>query len=136
NAAVFYSEYDNLQVSMFDGIASLIVGNAAESTTKGAELDAQFAATDRLLLGAAATYLDASYDSYRSGPCAFGQGTVCDLSGKSLPYAPKWSGNLSARWEDSFSSGWTYGLRAEAVYSDHFFTAGDLDPFVAQREFW
>jgi len=136
NAAVFYSEYDNLQVSMFDGVASLIVGNAAQSTTKGVELDAQLAATDRLLLTASVTYLDATYDSYRAGPCAYGQGTVCDLSGKSLPYAPEWSGNFSARWEDTFANGWMYGLRAEAIYSDMFFTAGDLDPLVAQRAFW
>jgi iron complex outermembrane receptor protein len=136
NAAIFYSEYENLQVSMFDGVASLIVGNAAESTSKGVELDAQFAATEHLSLSASVTYLDAAYDSYPAGPCAYGQGQVCDLSGKTLPYAPEWSGNLSARWEDTLANGWTYGLRAEAVYSDMFYTAGDLDPFVAQRAYW
>lgn len=134
-AASFFNKYDNLQVSMFDGVAALIVGNAARSSTRGAELELQLAATDRLTLGASVTYLDAHYTSYEDGPCAFGRGTVCDLSGQTLPFAPRWSGTLNARWEDSFAGGWTYTFDANAFYTGAFDTAGDMDPFVIQRKF-
>jgi len=134
-AAIFYSKYDNLQVSIFDGAAALIVGNAAKSSTRGLELDGQFAVTDRFSLTASGTYLDAHYESYKRGPCSFGKGAICDLSGKTLPYSPKWSGTLGARWEGDVAGGWRYILRSDAFYSSSFFTAGDLDPFVAQRAF-
>jgi len=134
-AAAFHNKYDNLQVSMFDGVAALIVGNAAQSTSSGVEVEAQLAATDRLTLAASATYLDAHYRSYKAGPCAYGKGAVCDLSGQPLPFAPEWSGTFNARWEDDFAGGWKYALDANAFYSGSFDTAGDLDPFVTQSAF-
>ncbi len=133
--AAFYSQYDNLQVSIFDGVAALIVGNAAAATSAGVEAQAQFAASDRLTLGVSATYLKSEYDSYPAGPCPFGQGTTCNLTGKRLPYAPKFSGTLNARWEDGLAGGWTYSVDGQLFHSGSFFTAGDLDPFVAQRAF-
>lgn len=134
-AAAFLNKYDNLQVSMFDGVAALIVGNAARSSTRGAELELQLAASRKLSIGATVSYLDAHYTSYKAGPCAFGRGAVCDLSGQTLPFAPKWSGTLNAHWEDGLAGGWTYALDANAFYSGAFDTAGDMDPFVIQRAF-
>lgn len=134
-AAAFYSEYDDLQVSIFDGVASLIVGNAAAATSRGVEFQGELAATDRLTLGLNAAYLDAEYDSYRAGPCPFGQGATCDLTGKSLPYAPDFSGSLNARWDDQFANGWGYTIEGNLFHTSSFFTAGDLDPFVAQDAF-
>ncbi|WP_417593243.1 TonB-dependent receptor [Parasphingorhabdus sp.] len=131
----FYSEYDNLQVSIFDGVASLIVGNAASARSMGIEAQAEFAATNNLTVGFTASFLDSEYSSYTAGPCSFGLGVTCDLSGKNLPYAPDLSGALSARWEDQFANGWTYILDGQLFHSSSFFTAGDLDPAVAQGAF-
>jgi len=134
-AAMFYSVYDNLQVSIFDGVAALVVGNAAKASSKGFEFEQQLAVTDKLMFGLSATYLDAHYVSYANGPCSYGKGASCDLSGDQLPYSPKWSGTLNARWVDRFDNGWVYALDADLFYSSSFFTAGDLDPFVAQTSF-
>lgn len=133
--AAFLSEYDNLQVSIFDGVAALIVGNAAAATSKGVEFEGQFAATSNLSFSASATYLDSKYDSYAAGPCAFGRGTTCNLTGQTLPYAPEWSGALGATWDGEIGNGWTYALNGKLFYSSAFSTAGDLDPFVAQDAF-
>lgn len=133
--ALFHSTYDDLQVSIFDGVASLIVGNAAESSTTGLEVEGQWAVNDKLVLSGAATYLDAKYESYVNGPCSFGLGASCNLSGRTLPYSPDLTANLGARWEDQFVGGWTYVVSANAFYSDAFSTAGDLDPRVAQDAF-
>jgi iron complex outermembrane receptor protein len=133
--AAFQSEYDDLQVSIFDGVASLIVGNAAAATSKGVEFEGQFAATSNLNFSLSATYLDSSYDSYAAGPCAFGRGATCNLTGATLPYAPEWSGALGATYDGAIGNGWTYALNGRLFYSSSFFTAGDLDPFVAQDDF-
>lgn len=131
----FYSKYDNLQVSIFDGVAALIVGNAASASSRGVEFEGQFAATDNLTIGASASYLDARYDSYPAGPCSFGKGVTCNLSGKTLPYAPKFSGSLSARWDAELVDGWRYAIDTKVFHSSAFSTAGDLDPMVAQPAF-
>lgn len=134
-AAIFYNQYDDLQVSQFDGVATLIVGNAAEAISSGVEVQTQFAATDRLTLSLAATYLDAYYDQYAGGPCAFGQGTVCDLSGKTLTFSPELSGAVTARWEDDFANGWRYTVDGKVFATSEFYTEADLDPFVKQGSF-
>ena len=134
-AAVFYNQYDNLQVSQFDGVAALIVGNAAQAISSGAEFQTQLAATNQLTLSFAATYLDAYYDMYQGGPCAYGQGSFCDLSGKELTFSPEWSGSITARWEDQLANGWTYALDGRLFATTEFYTEADLDPFVRQDSF-
>ena len=69
NLAVFYSEYDDLQVSAFDGNAGFVVGNAAESQVSGFEVDGSVALTDELTLAASLAYLDADYDSFEDAAC-------------------------------------------------------------------
>ena len=131
----FYSKYENLQVSIFDGVASLIVGNAASASSRGVELEGQFAATRNLTFGVSAAYLDAKYDSYVAGPCSFGLGATCNLTGRTLPYSPKFSASFNVRWEGELGGGWRYGLDSKLFHSSAFSTAGDLDPMVAQPAF-
>jgi iron complex outermembrane recepter protein len=137
NLAVFQSRFEDLQVSAFDGVASLVVGNAAKSTTRGVELEAQWNVSPRLRLTSALAWLEARYDSYPGGPCYYGQpGPSCDLSDERMQYSPEWGGSFSAHWDDAINSQWRYSVIAEAIYSDRFFTAGSLDPFLAQDDFW
>jgi len=46
NVAVFYTEFDDLQGSIFDGTLGFNVGNAAKATTQGVEIDGRWAITD------------------------------------------------------------------------------------------
>jgi outer membrane receptor protein involved in Fe transport len=50
NVAVFKSQYEDVQVSTFDGNAAFVVGNAAKSEVQGIEADVLFAVTDKLKL--------------------------------------------------------------------------------------
>ncbi len=86
NASLFYTEIDNFQVTTFVGDGFLTQTVPAES--KGLELEAQWAATGALLLGASATYADAQESD----------------SGQRLPYAPRWSGALTGRYDYSWRS--------------------------------
>lgn len=66
NTAVFYSDYQDMQVTVQRvvpaGISSQVL-NAGESTVKGFEFETVFAATDSLNVTAMLGYIDAEFDS-------------------------------------------------------------------------
>ncbi|WP_297506986.1 TonB-dependent receptor [uncultured Caulobacter sp.] len=104
DVAVFHMVVKDQQVSNFDG-ANFIVGNAAQATTEGVELNAAAAPTAGLLLNLALSYDEATYDQYAGAPCTAAQaaattGTcVQNLAGRVIPNAPKLHGALSAQYE-------------------------------------
>jgi iron complex outermembrane receptor protein len=133
SAAVFYTDFDNLQVSLFNGVG-FTVGNAAEATSQGFELESQWMASETLMLSGALGYTDASYDKYRSAPCtieqieAQGSGDCLqDLTGKEMSKAPQWNANASALYTLPMADTmeWQFGL--DLIYSDEHFTDIDLD---------
>jgi iron complex outermembrane recepter protein len=81
NAAVFHTEIKNFQIISFVGTGFRT--ETVPARTQGVEMEARWAATDRLTLGASGTYSDATEDD----------------SGERLPYAPKWSSSLDAHYE-------------------------------------
>jgi len=50
NTALFYSDYDDIQVSQFDGLLGYEVGNADEATSKGIEIDGRWLLNKTLTL--------------------------------------------------------------------------------------
>ncbi|MAT94673.1 MAG: hypothetical protein CME59_19040 [Halioglobus sp.] len=81
NAALFYTEIDDFQIVTFTGVAFLTETLPARSY--GAEVETRWALSERLFVGASATYADAQDEN----------------SGLRLPYAPQWSAALDARYE-------------------------------------
>ena len=73
NVAVFNSEFDNLQTSLFAGSTSFVVQNAAKATSKGLEIDGRWQATDNLMLTGSAAYTDFSFDSFPNAGCTVDQ---------------------------------------------------------------
>jgi len=136
NAEYFNTNIKNLQVSTFS-IASFLVGNAAEATSTGLDVDARWAVNDNLTIGGAAVFLDAEYDSYETGPCILDDAgnaiaTFCDLSGQPLQFAPDFSANFYADFTTPVFGDWELGLYADVSYTDDFFLAGDNDPETIQ----
>ena len=86
NASLFYTEIEDFQVNTFVGDGFLTETVPAES--KGLELQGQWVATRKLMLGASATYADAEEQD----------------SGLRLPYAPEWAASVNARYEYPWSS--------------------------------
>jgi iron complex outermembrane recepter protein len=104
NIAYFYTDYEDLQVSQFDGALSFTVGNAKKSVVQGVEIDGRWAATQNLLVIYSASYNDFEFKDFSNGNCYNLQtpdGDVangvplCDYSGKSSSFAPKIMANLS-----------------------------------------
>lgn len=142
-AAIFHTEIDDLQVTSFRG-TTFLVGNAAEMTSEGLELDAQILLTENLELGGAIAYLQAEFDNYANAPCTIFQtaatpgGEACrqDLSGKTTPFAPEWSGNLYAHYTYPLGDNLLLNIRGDAGYKDDHFTDADLDPNSLQNSYW
>ncbi|PLW81589.1 TonB-dependent receptor [Kineobactrum sediminis] len=139
NWAAFYTQYDNLQTSIFKGI-SFGVTNAAQSEIKGIEVDMLWQATDRLRIGASGAWLDATYDSFEDAPCTAIQLDVdpnCgtpqgftsnDLSGEETMFAPAYTGSITVDYEYPISNNLQWFLSGETNYRDDFEPGGDNDP--------
>ena len=142
NTAIFYTEYKDRQVSAFEGV-SFVVGNAAQSTTKGIEMDGRWQATEQLILRASMAYLDSTFDDFQGASCTADQtlaaiaatgSAACtqDLSGEVTEFAPEWSGNISAEYVVPVSAEMDLTFQVDGNYSDSYFFAQDLDENESQ----
>lgn len=80
NLAAFYTELKDLQVSTFVD-SGFVVGNAAESTSKGFEAEGRWAAAPFLNFVLSVAYLDSTYDDFPGAPCTPAQLLQGDGSG-------------------------------------------------------
>ena len=139
NWAAFYSEYDDLQTTIFKGVG-FSVKNAASSEVEGVEVDWLFQMTDAIRVGVNAAYLDASYGDFKDGPCTAIQldidaacgtpagATGNDLTGNRTLYASEWSGNAFIDVRVPVGNlVWFGGV--DMNYRSEFDSAGDADPY-------
>jgi outer membrane receptor protein involved in Fe transport len=138
NMAVFEGTYEDMQVSTFVG-AGFIVGNAAESTSRGFEADFEVALTDSVMLNGAFAFLDAEYDSYPdAGPTIDQQIAgmrTQDLSGETLNFSPEFSGNVGIAYSNSLTDNLDLDLGLDVLYSDEVEIAPDNDSRVSQDSY-
>ena len=145
NIAYFRTEFEDLQVSIFDGAAGFNVGNAAEATSQGLELDGRFLATENIVLTGSVSYLDFEYDSYTNGQCTVDQiilletGSesncsyntddlpVRDLTGQTNNYSPEWSASVSAQYTAAITDGLELQTTVDLNYRDEYYLSSDLD---------
>lgn len=140
NIAAFFTKYDDLQVSIFDGVLGFNVGNAGAAETQGIELDTRFAITERLTMTAAVAFLDFEFTDFPNGQCYQGQtpdATVngvdfCDYEGKSNQYVADYSGNLAFNYEQSVGSNLLFRASTDFVFTDDYNSSQNLDPSQEQ----
>ena len=147
NVAAFRSEFEDLQVSAFDGNAGFVVGNAAESEVNGIEFDGMVAISDGLTFSGSLAYLDAEYSSFSDAACnepqvvAFiaggGVRADCtqDLSGQPLQFSPEWSAHAALDYSTEVGGNMALNVGVDVMYSDSYHFANDLDPALEQDAF-
>ncbi len=94
NAAVFYNDVSDLQVSVFlegAGAAASNVANAGEATFQGLELELVWQLAESVVVSANYGYLDAEYDE-------FIENGVDVKDAKDVPYAPENTLSLTLDW--------------------------------------
>ncbi|MEM1114235.1 MAG: TonB-dependent receptor [Pseudomonadota bacterium] len=142
NAAVFHTTFEDLQVSVLDAATNtFFIGNAAEATSQGLELDATYLLGEALTLGASVAYLDAYFNDFPGAPCATsiyqqadcqGDGPSASRNAKGEPmiHSPDWSGNLYIDYQTDLNEALTLGLRLDANFVDDFvYSLTYADPF-------
>ncbi len=140
NAAIFYSDYEDLQVSQFDGTLGFVVGNAAQATTQGVELDGRWLLSEGLTWTFAAAYLDFEFDDYQDGACSAkvtletGE-SLCDYSGKRNIFTPEWTASSSLDYVTGLTANMDFHATVDVMYTDDQFVDVTLNPDVEQEAF-
>ncbi len=91
DAALFYIDWSDMQVSITDG-TSFLTQNAAEATSYGFELESRWLVTEGFDIFASAGWFCGDFDKYDNHPSSK------DLSGNKLPNANEYSISLGARY--------------------------------------
>ena len=130
NVNAYNVRVTDYQANVVDNSATVslrsYLANIPKVTVKGAEFDAAAKIGGHLTLRAAGAYADGRYASYPAGPCPIeltGSSTAqCNLTGKSLPGLPRWSGSIGGEYTQPIKGGELY-VRADAnaktkIYGD------------------
>ncbi|KGJ87860.1 TonB-dependent receptor [Thalassotalea sp. ND16A] len=136
NAALFYTDYQNLQVYSMSGVR-FITTNAAEATSQGLEVDSRVQLTESLMLNASFAFLDASYDKFETGSCTYEQlqehnasgatgPCIQDLGGRTFVRAPELQANLGLNHVLDFESGAFIISSLNVSYTDEQYVQASL----------
>jgi iron complex outermembrane recepter protein len=149
NTDVFLSNYKGLQSQAelyipFLNIYTTTTTNAADTRSQGIELDAQWLLIPGLRLSADVTYLESYYTNFPNSPPTMLQGYCATLSqtafaatpqcgvfsypvpayfnatGQPTQYAPRWSGNVTARYSRFVWSGYEVSAQLSPFFTSSF----------------
>lgn len=138
NITAFYSQYDDLQVSIFDGVVGFNVVNAASAISKGLEIDGRAALSESLIFTYSLGLLDFSFDDFELGTCRQGQvsdspdGVHCDYSGFTNQYVADWSGNIGIIYDTTLMDRFVFRANADFVGTGDYNPSPTLDERVDQ----
>ena len=137
NAAYFYNDYTDIQVTSFGadpqtGVFVDLFTNAAAATIQGLELEILAVPTDRLTLSASLGLMDAQYDEF---DIQVG-GVVTDVSDRDLVNTPEVSGSLAATYDFDLSASLTATLHGDISYRDSYANEVTDSPNLRQDAYW
>lgn len=140
NLALFYTEFDDMQISTFDGVLGFNVQNAARAVAQGLEIDGRWLPTQNWLFNVSFAWTDFEFKDFQ-GQCWFGRspdapdGINCDYSGQTNLMIPEYSGALSAAYNITFGNGWGFNAVLDLLFSDDYLLSPNLDPRLTQESF-
>lgn len=94
NTAIWYTEFDDLQVQVLNPSGSFGVTNVAGAESYGIEFDGDYAITDNFSISGGLQWLDATYDDDVGGLT-----TPIPVGGEDLAFVSDWTGNLGFVWD-------------------------------------
>ena len=130
NAAAFYYDYSNIQVTYFPPTGQIGVKNGASAKIYGFELDMVAALTDRLRVTGGLTWLHPNFGRFPNAdsfvPTGIGGNNQIkvDATGNQIPFATKFTATLGAQYRAPLKGGEVIA-DANALYNDGFFTEVD-----------
>lgn len=137
NFALYLTNYDDLQISQFDGTLGFNVGNVKDTRVQGIEVDGRLLITDSLTWTYALAYLDHEYKDFENANCYNGEDpngdvvdgvALCSRTGQSGQYTPEFTAYTSLDWIVPISSNWDLRLKGDLSYTDEQNVHVNLDP--------
>ena len=141
NTALFHTEFSNFQEQVaIPGELTAILINAGDVRTRGVEVEVAARPTEALTFSGGLTFTDAEITEFPLGPCFPGQteaegcvGDIQDLAGGSLPNAPDWRLNLTARYDAPLNFAPLNGfIQAHYRWQDEVQFSLEQDPLTVQ----
>jgi iron complex outermembrane recepter protein len=127
NGDLFWANINNYQTTVRDRVLiASYLASAESARTRGAELEIRWAALAGLQLHAAFAYDEATYTSFHSAPCGTewsGLATSCDLTGRPISGAPRWSSVVQVEYTCGLTRNWQgtggieYTFRSNSYYT-------------------
>jgi len=143
NAAAFVTEFNDLQISIFDGSLGFNVGNAASADIWGVEIDWRWAATDNLTITGGLAKLDFEFTDFRNGQCYFGATSditlngvaLCDYTGNSNQLVSDYQGNLAFDYRVPVGSSLEFRAMFDVFFTDDYHASATFDPALVQDSY-
>ncbi|MFO1013564.1 MAG: TonB-dependent receptor [Caulobacteraceae bacterium] len=106
------------------------LANVGDIRTQGVELEADLKVTANFTVGFTSSYNDARYISYTSAPCPVGVAAPCDLTGKPVFQAPKYTANFQARYDFEGNETWRPYVQGVVTYRSGVYGTVDDSPYA------
>ncbi len=146
NLGLFRTEFDDLQVSSYNGI-EYIVQNAATAISQGVEADGMALLPWGFLATMTFAWTDAYMESFPFGPCQTqsrteepqGADDFCDVSGNQLPNAPEFQYSIGLTYLNELGNlPFDFIIGADYYWKDDqmFAIDGDLEDAQAAYGVW
>lgn len=144
NATAFFTKFDDLQISIFDGILGFNVGNAASSEVKGLELDGRWAVTNNVRLSGGAALTDFEFTDFQNGQCYGTQARdgsdtrfdattgFCDYSGLKNNLVSDFTGNATMDWNATVFNDYELTGLTTLLYKSSYNASQTQDPAGVQ----
>jgi len=143
NSAIYFTDFEDLQISIFDGVLGFNVGNAATAEVSGVEVDGRWAANQYLTVSGGLAFTDFEFTDFRNGQCYFGQtpnvdlngdGTpeLCDYTGKSNQMVSDFQGNLAFDFVYPMTSDLEFRGLFDVFYTSEYDASATFDPALVQ----
>jgi iron complex outermembrane receptor protein len=132
SAAVFKTDYTDLQVMSTFRPGVIDISNAAAATIQGVEVEGEMQLRPALRAGGHVAWLDAKYDQYM----AVGAGGITtDVAGHRLSNAPEWSGRVWIEWATDIRRAGVLSLRADSRWQSTVYFTPFNDTVQRQRPY-
>jgi iron complex outermembrane recepter protein len=143
NVSGFFTEFKDLQISIFDGVLGFNVGNAASAEVLGAEMDARWRLHDYVTLSGSLAFTDFEFKDFRNGQCYFGQAPDVDLDGDTVPDLCDYTGNTNQLVSDvqgtvaldffyPLASGYRIDSTLDLFFTSKYHASNIFDPDLVQ----
>lgn len=146
NAALFFTDFDDLQISIFDGVLGFNVGNAASAEVQGVEFDFRWAMSERLTLTGGLAFTDFEFTDFENGQCYFGRppdtdidgdGTpeLCSYTGESNQLVSDMQGNLTFDYQRPAFGSLQFGAAIDYFFTSKYDASATFDPALVQDDY-